>query len=126
MGIFLAGFIVLMSLGIVVAYGCLIWFAGCIIILIQNYSKYDVYLTHEQIILTAMREKKTFHLSDLVIKKVSVVFGPIFIFEINKGVFKISYTKENYSELLRILEYLKYSNITKFKESVTGYIVNPK
>jgi hypothetical protein len=126
MGIFLAGFIVLMSLGIVVAYGCLIWFVGCIVILIQNYSKYDVYLIRGQIILTAMREKKEFQLSDLTIKNVSVVFGPIFIFEINKGVFKISYTKENYSELVRVLEYLKYSNINKFKESVTGYIVSPK
>jgi hypothetical protein len=126
MGIFLTGFIVLISLGITAAYGCLVWFVGCIVILIQNYSNYDVHLTQEQIILTAVCVENKFQLADLVIKKVSVVFGPIFIFEINKGSFKISYTKENYAELLKILEYLKFPNTNKFRESVTGYIVSPR
>jgi hypothetical protein len=125
-GILIAGFIVSTVLGSVVAYICLVWFTGCIVILILNFGRHDVHITHDQIILTAMRGKKEFQLSDLVIRKVSVRNGPEFIFETNKGVFRISYTRDNYSELLRVLEYLKYPRLNKFKESVTGYIISPR
>jgi hypothetical protein len=125
LGIFFAGFLVLMVIKSVAAYFCLIWIIGCVIKLISNFNIYDIHLNDSTINLISIKKKWQIKSCDIKINNIIIQRYPVFHLETNKGYFNINYTRDNYSELLRVLEHLKYFNINKFKESVIGYIVSP-
>jgi hypothetical protein len=123
LGIFFAGFLVLILIKSVVAYFCLIWIIGCIIKLISNFNIYDIYLNDGLINLISIKKNKQFELYSIKINNISIQRYPVFHLETNKGYFNINYTRDNYMEIINLLELLKYDNIEHFKGDVRTYIV---
>jgi hypothetical protein len=119
------GFIVLKILNSDIAYGFLIWFIGCLCMVVSNYHIYDIYTDDNHINLIAMRKKRILDLSDLKIYKVCIIRYPVFRLDTNKGTFWVNYTRTNYTVLVGILELIEYKDIEKFKKSVRTYILSP-